>query len=200
MGYKYVKKRQKDSVEDTFNVPDKRVQWSNDKKQEAVDYFLSCGNKTQTALALRIPIQTINFWGQQDWWRDAIKEKKHENIDRTDAKITAILDLALAGVEDRIVNGETVYDPKTGKERVVPAKLRDLNTAFTTLLDKRQLLRKEPTKIVEQKTTADQLKNLAVQFEQFVTQRIAKDKLPDTELIEGDTVLQDPDTGEWHVA
>jgi len=200
MGYKYVKKIQKNSVEDTFNVPDKLVRWSNDKKQEAVKHFMSCGNKAQTAMELRIPLPTIYLWAGQDWWKDSIKEQKHENIDRTDAKITAILDLALAGVEDRIVNGETIYDPKTGKERVVPPRLRDLNTAFTTLLDKRQLLRKEPTKIIEQTTTADQLKNLAVQFEQFVTQRIAQDKLPDTELIEGDTVLQDPDTGEWHVA
>ena len=93
-----------------------------------------------------------------------------------------------------------MYDPRTGKERIVPVKLRDLNTVFTTLLDKRQLLRKEPTKIIEQTTTATQLQNLALQFEQFVTKRIKEERPEDIiEFIEGDTLIENKETGEWHV-
>jgi len=192
---KYVKKAQK-----AFAIAGERTNWAYEKKQEALRHFMSCGNKTQTAMELRIPYKTILLWANQDWWKNGIKELRNENIDRTDAKLTSLIDKALAGVEDRMEKGETVFDPRTGKERVVPIKARDLNTIFTTLLDKRQLLRKEPTKIVEQTTTAAQLANLALQFEQFVTKRIKEDRPEDIiEFIEGDTLIEDKETGEWHV-
>jgi hypothetical protein len=50
----------------------------------------------------------------------------------------------------------------------MPAKLRDVNHAFNSLVDKRQLIRKLPTKIVESSQTEQKLKQLAVQFAEFV--------------------------------
>ena len=58
---------------------------------------------------------------------------------------------------DRLENGDHIYDQKTGRIRRAPVKLRELNATFNTLLDKRQLLRNKPTKIVEQQNTATQL-------------------------------------------
>ena len=73
----------------------------------------------------------------------------------------------------------------------MPAKLRDLNFAFNTLLDKRQLLRNKPTKIVEQHSTAVQLQNLADSFAKFVNKTVTE--LPTEHYIEGDTVVQNDD-------
>jgi glutaminase len=95
---------------------------------------------------------------------------------------------------DRIENGEFIYDQKTGQVIRTPAKLRDLNTAFNTLLDKRQLLRNKPTKIVEQQQTATQLQNLAEQFAKFVKNTAPKE----VEYIEGETVVQNEE-GVWEV-
>lgn len=192
---KYIKKERQ-----AYAITGTKTNWAYEKKQEALRHFMSCGNKTQTAMELRIPYKTILLWSNQDWWKNGIKDLRNENIDRTDAKLTALIDEALVGIEDRMTKGETVYDPRTGKERIVPVKIRDLNTVFTTLLDKRQLLRKEPTKIVEQTTTAAQLQNLANQFEQFVTKKIKEERPEDIiEFIEGDTLIEDKETGEWHV-
>jgi hypothetical protein len=82
----------------------------------------------------------------------------------------------------------------------VPAKLRDLNVAFNSLIDKRQLIRKQPTKIIEQQTTATQLQNLADQFAQFVTGKTKQEKFNDLveDVIEGETVVQNED-GTWEV-
>ena len=192
---KYIKKERQ-----AYAISGTKTLWAYEKKQEALRYFLSCGNKSETAMAMRIPYKTIQMWATQDWWKDGIKDLRNENIDRTDAKLTSLIDEALVGIENRMTKGDTVYDPKTGKERVVPVKMRDLNTVFNTLLDKRQLLRKEPTKIVEQTTTAAQLQNLANQFEQFVTKKIKEERPEDIiEFIEGDTLIEDKETGEWHV-
>jgi len=74
--------------------------------------------------------------------------------------------------------------------------MRDLNNAFNTILDKRQLIRRQPTKIVEQTNTAAQLQNLANQFASFVKK--TTQELPTQEFIEGETVIQNED-GTWEV-
>ena len=56
------------------------------------------------------------------------------------------------------------------------------------------LIRKQPTKIVHQDTTANQLKNLAEEFAKFVTGIEKKDKLEDVSiLVEGEDVVQNED-------
>ena len=84
-----------------------------------------------------------------------------------------------------------IYDQRTGKIKRMPAKMRDLNNAFNTILDKRQLIRKQPTKIVEQTSTATQLQQLADSFAKFVQKKV--DDLPDMHYIEGETVIQQAD-------
>lgn len=173
--------------------------WAEEKKQSVLKYYLSCGNLRKTSRECLVPISTLEQWKQQDWWKDGIKELREGNLTQLDHKLTESLDLALEGVIDRIKKGETIVDPKTGRKRQVPAKLRDLNVAFNTLLDKRQLIRKEPTRIVEQHSTAQQLALLAKQFEEFVTNKKTTDKLQDmTTFIEGESVIQAED-GTWEV-
>ena len=121
---------------------------------------------------------------------------RSENDSELDAKTTKVIEKALSSILDRIENGEYVYDQKTGKTKLMPAKLRDLNTAFNTILDKRQLLRNKPTKIVEQHSTALQLQNLADSFAKFVQKKV--DELPEVEYIESDTVIQQED-GTWEI-
>ena len=67
----------------------------------------------------------------------------------------------------------------------MPAKLRDVNHAFNSLVDKRQLIRKLPTKIVESSQTEQKLKQLAVQFAEFVNQNKNK-KEPEALTLEQD--------------
>lgn len=120
-----------------------------------------------------------------------VQKIQSEEDQKLDAKTSKIIDKALENILDRIENGEDIYDQKTGKIKKMPAKLRDLNTAFNSLLDKRQLLRNKPTKIVEQQSTAAQLQNLAEQFAKFVEKK--HDEAPDRHYIDGDTVVQNED-------
>lgn len=175
--------------------------WSDKIKLEAITLFMAIGSITMVATQLNIPFETVRTWQKQQWWKDKVKEIQSEDYDKLDAKLTKALDKALDQVMDRIDKGEYIYDPKTGKVKQMPAKLRDLNTAFNSLMDKRQLIRKQPTKIVEQTTTATQLQNLADQFAQFVTGKVKQEKFDDLvdKCIDGETVEQDPETGVYHV-
>lgn len=169
--------------------------WSEKKKLEALTYFVANGSLAETSRHCQVPYPTLMKWKQSDWWKDKVHEIQTEDYDRLDAKLTKALDKALEQVMDRLQNGDHIYDPRTGKLRQVPVKLRDANIAFNGLMDKRQLIRKQPTKIVEQQTTAAQLQNLADQFAAFVTGKKVQDNLKDVtlEFIEGETVEQDED-------
>lgn len=172
-----------------------RGNWSDKKKLEALSIFVATGSITMASTQANIPFETVKAWSKKDWWKDRVKEIQSEEYEKLDAKLSKALDKALDTVMDRIENGEYIYDPKTGKTKLMPAKLRDVNVAFNSLMDKRQLIRRQPTKIVEQSSTAAQLQNLADQFAAFVTGKVKKESFNDLvdKVIEGETVEQGED-------
>ena len=148
--------------------------WSEKKKYEAVCLWSSGVSMRQVSIDLGIPYDTLARWRSSDWWRDIHKDIQSEDKQQLDARLSKILDKTLDSMMDRIENGEFVYDQKTGSLKRSPAKLRDVTTAMNTVLDKRNLIRKEPTKIVEQTSTQTQLQNLADQFAKFVNANTLK--------------------------
>lgn len=164
--------------------------WKEAKKIEVATLYLSLGNYAETSRVSGVPIATIEMWKRQDWWKELLKKIQEEDDQKLDAKTSKIIDKALEGLLDRIENGEHIYDQRTGRIKRTPAKLRDLNLAFTTLLDKRQLLRNKPTRIVEQQSSAEQLNDLAKSFADFVKKSTKEIEMP---FIEGDTVIQNED-------
>ena len=142
--------------------------WPEKIKMEAVTLWCSTGSPTTVSETLGIPLCTIETWKTLDWWKNAVEVLRNQDNEKLDSKLTKALDKALDKVLDLIDNGEFIYDQKTGKVKRMPAKLRDVNHAFNSLVDKRQLIRKLPTKIVESSQTEQKLKQLAVQFAEFV--------------------------------
>lgn len=172
---------------------DDRAQWSDKKKNEALAFYVANGSLAETSRQCAVPYRTLQMWKSQPWWKERITAIQNEDYDRLDAKLTKALDKALDKVMDRIENGDEVYDSRTGGTIRVGAKLRDLNAAFNGLMDKRQLVRKQPTKIVEQQSTATQLQNLAAQFAAFVSGKPIKETIDQVAFMDGDNVEQDED-------
>ena len=170
--------------------------WKEAKRIEAITTYLSTGNLTETGRMTGVPLKTLEQWKKSDWWKEMEKRIRSDEDQQMDAKLTKIIDRTLEKLVDSIENGEHIYDQRTGQVKRMPAKMRDLNNAFNTILDKRQLIRRQPTKIVEQTTTATQLQNLADQFANFVKKTVQE--LPTQEFIENDTVIQNEE-GVWEV-
>lgn len=168
--------------------------WSEAKRIEAVTLHLSIGSLPEVSRIMGIPFKTLEQWKAKDWWKDLVLKLQQDEDATLDAKTNKIVNKALDALMDRIENGEYIYDQKTGKIKQTPAKLADLTRAFNVVLDKRQLLRGQPTKIIEQSTTATQLQNLADQFASFVK----KTTSPEIPFIEGESVVQQPD-GTWEL-
>lgn len=169
--------------------------WSEKKKHESVVMFAAGMPIRQISVELNIPFETVKKWRYSEWFAEMVEDLRSDDKQKLDAKLTKILDKTLDELMDRLENGEFVYDQKTGELKRTPVKLRDTTVAFNTIMDKRQLIRREPTKITEQSNTATQLANLAQQFASFVSGQQPKEKLEHVvnEFIDGDTVVQDGD-------
>ena len=159
--------------------------WPEKIKMEAVTLWCSTGSPSTVSEVLSVPLCTIEHWKTLPWWKEAVQVIRNQDNEKLDSKLSKALDKALDKVIDLIDNGEFVYDQKTGRVKRMPAKLRDVNHAFNSLVDKRQLIRKLPTKIVESSQTEQKLKQLAVQFAEFVNQNKNK-KEPEALTLEKD--------------
>lgn len=153
------------------NMNPPRVTYTEEQKLEAMRLFVLCGNASDVCRQLKIPFPTMEQWKTKQWWKDGVRDIRNGNDDLLDVKLTNAIDSALSKINDRIENGDQIYDPRTGDIIRVPAKLRDLTAAFNSVLEKRQIVRKQPTKITQQISNAQQLQDLAQQFAAFVSNK-----------------------------
>lgn len=170
--------------------------WADKIKMRAVELVMQGLTSREVSLELKVPMNTIVVWRGEKWFKETIKEIQEDDGYKLDHKLTALMHGSLDAMQDRLVNGDFVRDDKTGKIVRVPVKIRDANNAFNTMMDKRQLLRKQPTKITDNASVNQQLHLLANEFKKFLGKRV--DDTQVTNIIEGDHVFINEDgTGDW---
>ena len=158
---KYVYQRMK-------KVPGKPGFWPERKKTEAVVTWMSTGNMTLTAAMINVPRDTLNKWRKMPWWKEIEQSIKDEDNQELDAKFSKIIKKTLDTIDDRLENGNFQFNPKTGKTIRIPVNLRDTHRVMSGLVDKRKVLRNEPTTSESKEGTNDRLLKLASQFAEMV--------------------------------
>lgn len=151
-------------------VPGKPGMWPDKKKLEAVTLYLAVGKLPLVSAATGVPHETLRYWVQQPWWKERVEELQREDALELDAKLKKIVEKSLDSVVDILENGDYYYDPRTGKTKRIPPKLRDVQKVMGDTIDKRMLLKKNPVaKEEKQQITADHLVQLANAFAQMAT-------------------------------
>ena len=139
--------------------------WSIEDKLRAAMAYLITGNSLEAAKVCGIPDKTIRDWTRETWWSDFIGECRKEKNEELDAAFTDILHLAVGEVKDRITHGDEVIDTKTGTKNRKKVSARDATLVAAVLVDKRAILRGEPTRISKTISEKDRLKTLAQDLE-----------------------------------
>lgn len=155
-------------VRDKKNLPHEPGRWDKKKQLAAVTTYLATGSIAETSRIINVPYRTVQEWTYTDWWKDLIKEIQSGEAQRTDNKMSKVIEKTLDMLIDRIEEGDYQYDQKTGRLVKLPLKARDLEKITSGLFDKRQLIRKQPTNIkVDDLNQAERLLKLADQFAKF---------------------------------
>lgn len=142
--------------------------WPDSKKVELITTYLATGSLLMSCNICKVPYQTAKKWKVQPWFKEMVDNIQSEETTQLDAKLSKIVSKTLDVITERLENGDHILDSKTGTVKRVPVKMRDAKTVMTDLFDKRQLIRKQPTKITEQQTVDKRLEDLAARFEKFV--------------------------------
>lgn len=161
--------------------------WPEAKRIEVVTTYLALGNANLVEAITRVPAGTVRQWKTQPWWKELISQIQTESDQELDTKLAKRIDKALDLINDRLENGDFMYDPKTGEFMRKPVSLRDTWKVANEMLDKRWLIRKQPKDLVAQEAVGDMLKSLAKQFADMATKKVKEvlDGPSTTELSDG---------------
>lgn len=145
--------------------------WSDSQKIEVITTYLALGNLAQTCRLLKIPEITVRQWKQKQWWKDMEMELRTEENLQLSHRLQKIVESTLAVSEDRIANGDFIYDNRTGQLVRKPVNLKDAHkVAMDMMAKKEQLVSKRPEN-VDLASIDDRLAKLAAKFEQIAGAR-----------------------------
>jgi hypothetical protein len=120
---------------------------------------------------LKIPEMTLRGWKQQQWWKDIEAELRVQEDIQLSSRLKRIVESTLSAAEDRIANGDFIYDTKMGQLVRKPVALKDVHKVAMDMIEKREYLdNKKPTAVTVE-AIDDKLKKLAEKFEEIASGR-----------------------------
>lgn len=138
-----------------------------EKKTDAATLYCVYGDVEEVSKILDIPTNVLRMWKEEPWWIEIQKKVFVEQNDRLSARISGVLDKAVEQIADRLDNGDTTYNPKTGEVTRKPVEARVLASLFETLSHQRRITRGEPTAISSKIGTDNRLEKLEQAFLRF---------------------------------
>lgn len=142
--------------------------WSDRQKMEACTTYLLTGSWVATSAATNIPLDTIKKWGASQWWKDMEEEVRRSSRMQLQGRLKQIVDKSINHLEDRLDNGDFVYDSKSGKVVRRPIPARTLSTVVSNSIDKAVLLEKLQTAPVQnQDQISSRLAKIQEEFKRF---------------------------------
>jgi transposase-like protein len=171
-------------------------QFSSALKHKAIKLYMENGNLSLTARVLDVPFNTMQHWRYRtNWWPELEKRFQEESDRKLAAKMEKLVAKAVDKVEDRIENGDSILDSKTGDVIQVPLKAKDLTTTIKVLSDRTDVLIGRATKDgIAKEMMQDRLAKLAKEFAAF--NRTAQEKVIEGELLEATITQEDHDLDE----
>lgn len=147
--------------------------WSDKKKLETVTTYLVLGKVPLVSASTGVPEGTVRRWMIEPWWKEMVAQVQQDSDQELDSRLANHLTKVLDLVQDRLDNGDFMYDPKRGEFVRKPVALKDGWKVGREMVDVRMMLRKQKPEQVSQEGVADILKGLAKEFAQMARTKYA---------------------------
>lgn len=163
--------------DEKISDPDSPTRWHDDVKYAAVSAYMDCGNLTTVATKLKIPYITIKMWRKSKWWDEFTRAIRGDKNVQLNHRIERIMNKSLDAMEERVMEGDSQYNPATGDLMRVPVKAQVLNAITANLSKQRIDLAKLPSEHQEadKDATNARLRELATAFTAFVKGKTKKE-------------------------
>lgn len=122
------------------SIDGRMKRWSDSQKTEAVQTYMILGSLKLVSGTLKIPFDTLKVWKASEWWKTLEGELRVQEDLQLSTRLTKIVNRSYDVVEDRLENGDFVYDQKTGKMRRKPVAMKDAHKVAVDLMEKKDML------------------------------------------------------------
>jgi len=150
----------------------RKSRWADSQKIEAVTTYMILGNLKLVSGALSVPYDTLKVWKASEWWKTMESDLRVQEDLQLSNRLKKIIANSYDAVEDRLANGDFMFDQKTGEMRRKPVNMRDAHKVAVDLSDRRDVMLERH--IAGESVTNDKieqtLRNLAEQFAQIANQ------------------------------
>ena len=137
-----------------------------DDRLSAALAWIMVGSTEEASRLCGVPGRTIRYWMEQSWWEAVVDEARKAKQKELEGLWTGLIHKAANAINDRLDKGDETVS-KAGNIVHTKIKAKDLAVILSIVVDKRALLRGEPTARRETKTTAEALNDVAQKMEQF---------------------------------
>ena len=144
---------------------DLHQRYSDAQKLEAAKLYLVIGNNLQVAATLGINLPALMYWKKQKWWKDLLEDLRREDSIQLSSRLKDIAKKSFNLVEDRLENGEFIYDQKLGRLIRKPMLGKDAARIASEFLDKALKIDTKPRE--EEDAVIGRLEDLAKKFEEL---------------------------------
>jgi hypothetical protein len=166
--------RQKRRIKKRPVVAETNLHWSDTQKIEAVKTYLILGSMALTAGALQIPHNTIRAWKQKEWWKAIEADLRTEDELQLSSRLKQIASKALDETEDRLKNGNYIFDQKAGKLKRVPVSMREAHQVAVSSIEQRDLIASRNYERLNDGQVENKLEQLAQRFAELATRKITE--------------------------
>ena len=157
--------------------------WSDSQKIEAVTTYIILGSLSLTAAALKIPLETLKNWKVSNWWKDVHAEIREQENLVLSHRLKNIVEKTLLVVEDRLEDGDFIYDQKAQKLVRKPVSLKDAHKVGMDMVVIQQKLISPEERQMQEEGVKEKLEKLAKSFEDFAQKQLEKPKVVVTDVI-----------------
>ena len=143
---------------------------SEDKRIEVATLYAALRNYEEVSRLTGISAQRIKRMKDEAWFHNIVNRVIKDKNDELDRKLTEVISGCADLIKERLLEGDTKVNYKTGQLFKVPVDSRALALVMGIIFDKRQLIRGEATSRTENISFENRLKELRETFVTFSKQ------------------------------
>ena len=176
-----------------------KARWSDDQKTEVVKAYIILGSLELAAAAARIPFETCRNWKTTGWWAALVDEYRETEKLVLSTRLKGIVEKSLTIVEDRLENGDFIWDQKAQTLIRKPVLMKDAAKVGVDFMGHQYKLVSTEQRQMEEEGVKEKLEKLARSFEEFANKQQKKADVNVTDVVfvkETDSAIYEEERGE----
>jgi hypothetical protein len=146
--------------------------WSEKTRMEVVTSYVLLGKVSLVVATTGIPEDTVRKWKMQPWWKEAEDEIRRSSKLALSGRLNEVVQKTLLALEDRVANGDYIYDSKLQKFVRKPIGALAANKIAGDMIDRANLLEERGVKeAVTNESIQERLDKLREDMRSFIRQR-----------------------------